>query len=122
MAEYPASTHVFVDASKDGVGAVLMQTDENGLERPIRYISKQFDNQQKKWSIREREAFGVVYALKRLQHYLWGAKYAVFVGHKPLLSFFVGEQMEYIKCRHNIKADFLSRLEPLENGEQDNEL
>ena len=131
---------IYTDASKDAVGAVLMQTDENGLDRPICYISKQFDKQQKKWSTIEREAFGVVYALKRLQHYLWGAKYTVFVDHKPLLSFFVGEQkntkvqrwaiylaemgckIEYIKGRHNIKADFLSRLEPPENGEQDDEL
>ena len=58
---------LYTDASNFAVGAVLVQTDENGIERPIQYISKMLNSTQRRWSAIEREAFAVVYALQTLR-------------------------------------------------------
>jgi hypothetical protein len=39
-----------VDASDIGVGAVLIQEDNNGIEHPVCYFSRKFNKQQKNYS------------------------------------------------------------------------
>ena len=46
-----------VDASDFGMGGVLLQDDEHGLEHPVCYFSKKFDNFQRNYSTIEKKAF-----------------------------------------------------------------
>ena len=119
---------LYTDASAHAVGAVLVQEDDEGVERPIMYLSKQLNPAQKKYATIEREAFAVIYALQKLRPYLHGADFVIYTDHKPLKSLFLQEQkntriqrwavllaeygapIEYRKGSNNIRADMLSRI------------
>ncbi len=119
---------LYTDACDYAVGAILCQEDDEGVERPIQYLSQQLSPTQRRYAVIEKEAFAVVYALKKLRPYLLGSEFVIFTDHKPLLSFFTGEiantkiqrwailLAEYgapIKYRpgpNNVRADMLSRI------------
>ena len=121
---------LYCDACDYAVGAILVQDDENGIERPIQYISKQLHGNQLSWPVIEKEGFGVMFAIKKLQPYLHGAEFTIFTDHKPLKSLLVnqnrnlkvqrwsialaemGAEIKYREGRNNIRADTLSRLKP----------
>ena len=124
---------LYTDASEYAVGAILTQTDNDGLERPIQYVSKTLNLAQQRWSAIEREAFAVVHALKALRPYLYGAQFEIFTDHKPLKALFLGEvhntkiqrwnsfiaeygaPINYTKGSSNIHADMLSRIRQAES-------
>lgn len=47
-----------VDASDIGIGAVLMQEDENGNLHPVSFYSKKLNKFQKSYSTIEKDALG----------------------------------------------------------------
>jgi transposase InsO family protein len=120
--------YLYTDACDYAVGAILVQKDDEGVERPIVYLSKQLSATQRRWATIEKEAYAVVYALKQLRPYLWGARYKTFTDHKPLTSLFTkdmnntkiqrwavllaeyGCRVEYHKGKLNVRADMLSRI------------
>lgn len=71
------------DASERAVGACLSQMVD-GEEMPIAFLSKKLSPSQSKWSAIEREAFAVVWALGRLDTWLFGMKIQVRTDHNPL--------------------------------------
>ena len=75
-----------VDASDLGVGAVLMQKDSE-VDHPVSYFSKKFDKHQKGWSTIEKEAFGLISALKHFSVYLSTSSFPILVltDHNPLV-------------------------------------
>ena len=79
---------LYTDACDYAIGGILCQQDDQGVERPIVYLSKQLSETQRRWATIEKEAYAVVYALKQLRPYLWGAEYRTFTDHKPLTSLF----------------------------------
>ncbi|GJX47134.1 putative reverse transcriptase domain-containing protein [Tanacetum coccineum] len=71
---------VYCDASKKGLGAVLMQR-----EKVISYASRQLKIHEKKTiTTHDLELGAVVFALKIWRHYLYGTKCTVFTDHKSL--------------------------------------
>ena len=54
---------LYTDTSAFAIGAILVQEDENGMERPVLYLSKQLNEAQIKYATIEREAYAIVYAL-----------------------------------------------------------
>ena len=73
------------------VGAVLAQKDVYGQEKVVFYLSCKLTNAQQKWSTIEKEAFAVIYALKKFDAYLHGASIIIKTDHKPLRSLFKSE-------------------------------
>ena len=118
------------DACEYAVGAILVQVDEQGVERVIQYVSHQLAGSQLRWATIEKEAYAVVHALSKLRPYLYGAEFTVYTDHKPLTSLFTaqlnntkiqrwavllaeyGAKIEYRKGKNNIRADMLSRIRP----------
>ena len=110
------------------MGAILVQEDERGVERVISYVSHALSASQRRWATIEKEAYAVVYAIEKLRTYLYGAKFTVYTDHKPLKALFTkqmnstkvqrwgvllaeyGARIEYRKGRHNVRADWLSRM------------
>ncbi|GJX24229.1 putative reverse transcriptase domain-containing protein, partial [Tanacetum coccineum] len=69
----------YCDASKKGLGAVLMQR-----EKVISYASRQLKIHEKNYTTHDLELGAVVFALKIWRHYLYGTKCIVFTDHKSL--------------------------------------
>ncbi|GJT09665.1 putative reverse transcriptase domain-containing protein [Tanacetum coccineum] len=69
----------YCDASKKGLGAVLMQR-----EKVISYASRQLKIHEKNYTTHDLELGAVVFALKMWRHYLYGTKCTVFTDHKSL--------------------------------------
>jgi transposase InsO family protein len=126
------------DASKVGVGAVLMQTHSNG-DLPIAYLSKKFTTTQMNWPATEQECYAIIYAIEKWHKYLDGRLFMIETDHKPLVPFNMKQQLNpkcerwrlklqqykftvrYIKGKHNTVADYLSRspLDEATNDEDD---
>ena len=73
--------YLYTDACDYAIGAILCQKDSHDVERPIVYLSKQLSDTQRRWATIEKEAYAVVYALKQLRPYLWGAGYYTYTDH-----------------------------------------
>ncbi|XP_071729252.1 uncharacterized protein [Rutidosis leptorrhynchoides] len=74
---------VYCDASKKGLGCVLMQ---NG--KVIAYASRQLKEHEKRYPTHDLELTAVVFALKIWRHYLYGVKFSIYTDHKNLKYLF----------------------------------
>ncbi|GKE16278.1 putative nucleotidyltransferase, ribonuclease H, partial [Tanacetum coccineum] len=70
---------VYCDASRQGMGAVLMQR-----EKVIAYASRQLKPNEENYTTHDLELGAVVFALKIWRHYLYGTKCTVLTDHKSL--------------------------------------
>ncbi|KAG2191823.1 hypothetical protein INT47_006654 [Mucor saturninus] len=69
--------YVVTDASKDGLGAVLTQKDDEGHEHPIIYSSRLLHGAEVNYGISKLELLAVVWAVKLYRPYLLGSKFTV---------------------------------------------
>ena len=76
--------HVHTDARQLGVGAVLMQEDDQHHLQPLHYASQAFSPTQKRWDTREQELYAVKWAVERWRPYLLGQKFIVGTDHANL--------------------------------------
>ena len=74
---------LYTDASDTCIGTCLTQ-ECDGDEKPIYYLSHKLCRSQCKWSIVEKEAFGIHFALQKLDYYLHNAQFVIKTDHKPL--------------------------------------
>ncbi|KAL6462444.1 hypothetical protein MHYP_G00288660 [Metynnis hypsauchen] len=70
-----------VDASKCGLGAVLLQE-----EKPVGYASKALNETEGNYAQIEKELYAVLFGCKRFHQYLYGRQVVVESDHKPLES------------------------------------
>ena len=87
MLQYPdwsRTFHVHTDASKLGVGAVLMQEDNQRQLRPLQYASQALSPTQQCWDTREQELYAVKWAVEQWRPYLLGRKLIVETDHANL--------------------------------------
>ncbi|GJU01158.1 putative reverse transcriptase domain-containing protein [Tanacetum coccineum] len=117
---------VYCDASRKGLGAVLMQR-----EKVIAYASRQFKIHEKNYTTHDLELGAVVFALKMWRHYLYGTKCVVFIDHKSLQHILDQKELNmrqrkwlellsnydceirYHSGKANVVADALSRKEQI---------
>ncbi|KAF5791261.1 putative nucleotidyltransferase, Ribonuclease H [Helianthus annuus] len=115
---------VYCDASKLGLGCVLMQRN-----KVIAYASRQLKIHEKNYTTHDLELGAVVFALKIWRHYLYGTKCVVFTDHKSLQHIFNQKELNmrqrrwvellndydceirYHPGKANVVADALSRKE-----------
>ena len=69
-----------VDASKIGLGAVLMQEG-----KPIAYASKSLTQTEINYAQIEKEMYAIIFGSKKFHHYIYGRKVRVETDHKPLI-------------------------------------
>ena len=72
------------DASDIGVGATLSQIGEDKNEHPIAFASAKLNETMKRYSVLEREAFAVLFALKKFDVLVYGCKIFLYTDHNPL--------------------------------------
>eukprot|EP00917_Polyrhabdina_sp_WS-2016_P017254 GHVP01037294.1.p1 GENE.GHVP01037294.1~~GHVP01037294.1.p1 ORF type:complete len:137 (+),score=18.18 GHVP01037294.1:293-703(+) len=68
---------VTTDASEKGIGASLHQVRVDGTEEPLQFALRGLSSAEKNYSVWEKEALGVVWAVKKFDHYLRGEKFRV---------------------------------------------
>jgi hypothetical protein len=86
--QYPDYEKEFIlltDASKLALGAILSQKDDQGKEHPILYDSKTLNKSEQNYDTTHLEALAVIWALKKLRHYLHGRKFTIITDHNALV-------------------------------------
>lgn len=122
---------LYVDASKVGAGAVLLQAGADGIERPVSFYSKKFNSYQLNYSVIEKEALALVWALQHFEVYVGTGPLVVYTDHNPLTFlhslqnpnqrlmrwclFLQPYQLDvrHVKGCENVMADALSRAPTL---------
>ncbi|KAK6131348.1 hypothetical protein DH2020_034916 [Rehmannia glutinosa] len=113
---------VYNDASKEGLGAVLMQND-----KVVAYASRKLKPYEANYPIHDLELAAIVFTLKKWRHYLYGAEFTVFTDHKSFKYLFSQKELnlrqrrwvelledyhfdiQYHPGKANVVADALSR-------------
>lgn len=68
-----------------GVGAVLLQTDANGVDWPVSFFSKKFNTFQLNYSVIEKETLAFIWALQHFDVYVGSnVPVIVYTDHNPL--------------------------------------
>ena len=75
------------DASKVGLGAVLSHVVD-GVDKPIEFISRTLKPAERNYSQIEKEALGIVWAVRRFHRYLYAREFILCTDHKPLEMIF----------------------------------
>src|SRR5688572_26991763 len=114
---------VYCDASRIGLGCVLMQKG-----KVIAYASRQLKIHERNYPTHDLELAAVVFALKIWRHYLYGVHVDVYTDHKSLQYVFTQKDLNlrqrrwlellkdydmsvlYHPAKANVVADALSRL------------
>ncbi len=79
-------TKVSSDASKDGLGAVLLQ-DHDGNWKPVAYASRAMTQAEKRYAQIEKETLGMVFACEKFHEYIYGVPNVIAeTDHKPLIA------------------------------------
>ncbi|CAA0825696.1 Uncharacterized mitochondrial protein AtMg00860, partial [Striga hermonthica] len=113
---------IFSDASRQGVGCVLMQDDQI-----VAYASRQLKPHEKYYPTHDLELAAVVHTLKIWRHYPYGGRCEIFTDHKSLQYIFTQKELkmrqhrwlelvkdydcfiQYHLGKANVVADALSR-------------
>ncbi|CAN2390102.1 K02A2.6-like [Pristimantis euphronides] len=75
---------VQTDASAYGLGAVLSQVNSDGEEHPVLYLSRKLLPREVAYATVEKECLAIVWALRKLQSYLYGRNFTIVTDHNPL--------------------------------------
>ncbi|KAJ6110929.1 hypothetical protein N7486_003164 [Penicillium sp. IBT 16267x] len=81
----PLEIIVAVDASGTGWGGVLMQV-RNGVRKPARYESGVWSESERMYDAGKRECRGVLKALKKFRHWLYGVHFTLEIDAKTLVA------------------------------------
>ncbi|KAG0754204.1 hypothetical protein G6F62_010004 [Rhizopus arrhizus] len=116
------------DASKQGLGCILTQLDDDGHEHPIIYASRSLKSSEVNYGVSKLECLAVIWAVKLFRPYLLGRRFTIITDHSALRGLLnttnptgiiarwitiLAEyeyEVKYRPGRVNESADFLSRL------------
>lgn len=93
------TTTISSDSSSYGLGACLLQKQENGDNRPIAYISRTLTQTERRYANIEREALGVAWACAKLSDYILGIPIFIETDHKPLVTIFNAKHLDELTPR-----------------------
>lgn len=85
-----AETELHTDASKDGIGGILLQRDkQTGQYRPIAYYSRKTSPEERFYHSYELETLAVVKSLEKFRVYLLGKEFRIVSDCSALRSTFI---------------------------------
>lgn len=131
--------HIDIDACLLGVGAILKQSQEDGIEKPVAFFLKKLNKTQKRKKAIYLECLAVKECVRYWQHLLIGRKLKIFSDHKPLenlniksrtdeelgdLTYYLSQydlEIKYEPGKYNLEADCLSRNPVLDPDESTDE-
>ena len=85
MPDFSRDFIVKTDAAvKFGIGGVLSQKDDKGIEHVVAYFSRKLSAAQRNYSVTEVELLAALESLKHWRTYLWGRPFHLIVDHQAL--------------------------------------
>ena len=85
-------TIIAADASLNGIGAVLLQVQDDGNRRPISYASRSLSDAEKRYAVIEKviekEQLAGVWAREKFSEYVVDMNFVLETDHKPLQTLF----------------------------------
>ena len=87
-------TTLSTDASSYGLGAVLLQKQDDEQWRPVAYASRAMNPTEQRYAQIEKEALDLIWASERFADYLIGLKYHIETGPKPLVPLLSTKNLE----------------------------
>ena len=75
------------DASDTGIGAVLLQEEED-FKLPVAYASRKLLPREQQYAVIERECLAIVWGINKFQIYLEAKEFVLETDHQPLLYTF----------------------------------
>ena len=99
LAHYDATRQLSSDASSHGLGAVLMQLQDDGEWRPVAYASRAMSPTEQRYAQIEKEALGITWASERFADYLIGLEFHIETDHKPLVPLLSSRNLEDLPAR-----------------------
>jgi len=72
------------DASPTGVGGLLFQTDDEGGEHPIAFMSAKLNKAQRNYSITKLECYAAILSITKFRAYVNGMPFKVITDHASL--------------------------------------
>ncbi|XP_061388706.1 cilia- and flagella-associated protein 61-like [Musca vetustissima] len=75
---------IHCDASKTGIGGVLVQKNTEGDEFPIAFMSKKLNQAQRNYSVTEQECLAAMLCIKKFRAYVEGHEFTVITDHASL--------------------------------------
>ena len=124
------------DSSFFAAGACLMQADEKGKMRVIRYFSHKWTPSERMYRTFEKETLALIKAIKNFECYIWGRKFRVITDctavvyfknlarptaiHSRWILFLdsLNYDIEHRSGSKHVDSDFISRFEHLEFDEE----
>ncbi|XP_074031842.1 retrovirus-related Pol polyprotein from transposon 297 [Leptinotarsa decemlineata] len=82
---------VAADASPYGLGAILSLV-EDGVCKPIQFASCTLSPSERNYAQVQREAYAVVFAVRKFHKFLYGRKFTILSDHQPLKTIFGEKQ------------------------------
>lgn len=124
------------DACDVGIGAVLLQSHPDGVF-PVAYLSRKLKKAEENYVVIERECLAIVWAIGKLQTYLYGLSFVLQTDLRPLVHMDKAKmlnarvmrwalalqpfryRMESIPGSDNVGADYLSRTADAASGSEE---
>lgn len=119
------------DASDKAIGAVLVQKDETGEDRPISFISRKLRGAETNYTTTEKECLAIVFAMEKFKQYVEGLQFEIVTDHSALIWLLKQKdlrgrlarwvlllqqfdfEVKHIKGKNNVVPDAISRF-PIE--------
>ena len=76
---------IAADAAKSGIGAVLLQVQNDGSRRPVSFASRSLTETEQRYAVIEKEALAATWACEQFSDYVLGLQFTLETDHKPLV-------------------------------------
>ena len=84
-----SSTSLQTDASKKGLGAVILQDS-----RPVMFASRALTGAEKNYQNLERECLAMIWGMEKFHYFLYGKQFTLETNQKPLVSIYKKHMVE----------------------------